>query len=470
MKCGLAPGGWMPFFLLCLWLLSWSSNAAVPNSEEVKTAINLKIEKYTLSNGLTVLLHEDHSAPFFNFQQWFRVGSKYEKPGLTGLAHFFEHLMFKGTTKYPGGVFDRLIRANGGVSNAFTTQDFTAYYMELPPERLELAVSFESDRMRNLLFDPKEIDSEREVVKEERRFRVDNEVSGTIDERLWRTVFKVHPYRWPVIGSMVDLNRASIQDMKDFYRVYYAPNNAVVTVVGDFDPAVAKKLINKYYGSIKPQPIPPYQPPVEPEQVGERRTVVHRDVQNISMAVAYKSVKSSVPEMYSLDLAANILGGGSSSRLFRRLVYQAQSVSSVSVSSYTPGDPGMFRIQMSLKPGQKTEPVLQAVAAEIYKMRTQPVTDEELNKAKNSVMKDYVEAFKSISGKANALAIHELYSGDFKSIYSDLEKYTLVTKEQILSVADKYLKPTARSVVIVEPGVDEAKAGDENTGDEKGTP
>lgn len=432
------------------------AQAEIPNQKEIATAIRMKVEKFTLGNGLTVLLQEDHSAPFFTYQQWFRVGSRHEKPGLTGLAHFFEHLMFKGTKKYPGDIFDRMIRANGGVSNAFTTRDFTAYYMNLPSDKLELAIDIDSDRMRNLNFDQKQIDSEREVVKEERRFRVDNEVFGVLEEKLWRTVFKVHPYHWPVIGSMVDLNRATIDDMKDFYRIHYAPNNAVVVVVGDFDSSKAKKLITKYYGPIAAQPEVASPEVAEPAQMGERRAVIPRQVQNVSLGIAFRTVKSGDDDMYALDLAASILGGGVSSRLYRRLVYREQTVSNVSVGSYTPKNPGIFKLTLSLKPGQTSEGVLKSVAAELFKLRSQPITDAELEKAKNWVMKDYVESLKTFSGKANALAIHEVYSKDYQVMFKDLERYLAVTKDQILSAADRYLKPTARTVILVQNGVAES--------------
>ncbi|MGE0764715.1 MAG: M16 family metallopeptidase [Bdellovibrionales bacterium] len=436
--------------------LSMSALAALPDQTAVSDAIKLKVEKFTLKNGLTVLLHEDHSAPFFSYQQWFRVGSRNEKPGLTGLAHFFEHLMFKGTPKFPGDSFDRLIRANGGAANAYTTRDFTAYYMNLPTDKLALAIDIESDRMRNLNFNQKEIDSEREVVKEERRFRVDNEVSGLLDEKVWRTVYKVHPYHWPVIGSMVDLNRATIEDMKEFYRVHYAPNNALVILVGDFNSAQAKKMITQAYENIPSQQLPVYNPTTEPVQMSERRAVIKKEVQNISAAVAFRTVASGDKDMYALDLAASILGGGNSSRLYRRLVYHQQSVSAVNVSSYTPGDPGMFRVGLSLKPGQDPEAVFNTVSAEVYKLRKQPITDAELEKAKNWVMKDYVESLKSISGKARALAIHEIYGQDYQLMFRDLEKYIAVTKEQIQTAAEKYLKPTARTIVWVQPGTAEA--------------
>ncbi len=431
--------------------------AQATNQKDVATAIKMKVDKFTLDNGLTVLLHEDHTAPFVNFQQWFRVGSRHEKPGLTGLAHFFEHLMFKGTNKYPNGEFDRLIRSNGGNSNAFTTRDFTGYYINLPSAKLELAADIESDRMRNLIFDQKQIDSEREVVKEERRFRVENEVFGLLDEKIWASVFKVHPYTWPVIGSMADLNRATIDDMKEFYRIYYAPNNAIIVIVGDFDSAAAKKLITKYYAGIPKQTIPEPAKVIEPAQMGERRAIISKQVQNTSAVVAFPTVRSGDLDMYALDLAANVLGGGTSSRLYRRMIYHQQTVSGVSVSSYTPEEPGMFKVSLSLKPGQGLEGVLATVAAEVHKLRTQPITDAELEKAKNAVMKDYVESLKTFSGKANSLAVHEIYDHDYQGMFRDLEKYMNVTKEQIVAAAGKYLKPSARTIVSVQSGVSASK-------------
>lgn len=231
-------------------LISFSAQAELPTQVSIADQIRFPVEKYQLSNGLTVLLHEDHSAPIISIHQWFRVGSANEHPGRTGIAHFFEHLMFKGTPKYPNRELDRQIQANGGTNNAFTTRDYTGYYENMPSGKLELILDIESDRMRNLGFDEKEIKNEREVVKEERRYRVENNVYGYLHENVFETVFRVHPYRWPVIGYMRDLNATSIDDLKEFYRVFYAPNNAVLVITGDFKSSQAKSLIEKYYAKI----------------------------------------------------------------------------------------------------------------------------------------------------------------------------------------------------------------------------
>lgn len=418
--------------------------------EELTKAIKLNVEKYTLPNGLTVLLLEDHSAPYVSYNQWFRVGSRDEKPGLTGLAHFFEHLMFKGSEKYPFEV-DKLVQPNGGDLNAFTSHDLTGYYLNLPSSKLELAISIEADRMRNLRFIQAGIDSEREVVKEERRMRYDNSISGSLNLKVWETVFKVHPYSWPVIGSMEDLNRASIKDMQDFYRIHYAPNNAFIVLVGDFKSAKAKELINKYYGSMAAQQIPPNKIFAEPEQKGERRVKEIKDVENVTFAMAYKIVGSGHEDQYALDILANILADGTSSRLHRLLVYDRQLASSVGVSSYTPADEGVFVIQASLRPGVKVDRVIPLIEAELKKMGEGGPTEVELVSKKNGIMKDHVTSLKTITGKARALAYSELYFKDYSQMFRDLTRYASIDNEHVSRVTKKYLVPSRRSIVSIEP-------------------
>jgi zinc protease len=227
-------------------------------------SIRFPVEKFKLANGLTVLLNEDHSAPIISYHTWFRVGSKNEEVGYTGIAHLFEHMMFKGAKRYTGEQFDRVLQANGGVNNAFTTHDYTGYYETLPGSKLELVADIEADRMENLQITPENLTSERDVVKEERRFRVDNNPGGVLREALYGTAFKVHPYRWPVIGYMEDISRIDVAKANEFYRTYYAPNNAVLVISGDFDKAEAKRIVEKYYGAIKSQEIPQRPRPPEP--------------------------------------------------------------------------------------------------------------------------------------------------------------------------------------------------------------
>lgn len=442
----------MRTFALILLALSWPLFAAQnQRSEEVSAQIQFPVEKFVLDNGLTVLVHEDHTLPILSFHQWFRVGSKDEKPGRTGLAHFFEHLMFKGTTKYDGDEFDRMIQANGGTNNAFTSHDYTGYYVNLPNDKLELAIDIESDRMRNLVFEQKEIDSEREVVKEERRFRVDNSIMGFLGEQIFSTAFKVHPYKWPVIGYMKDLNAATMDDMKEFYRVHYAPNNAVVVIAGAVKTATAKKLVEKYYGAIPSQRLPAKDYAQEPKQSSPRTVNLTRQVQAPLFAVVYPAPKAGEADAYTMDLLSNILSEGQSSRLYNRLVYRSELMSSISSSNYTPQDPGLFRVVGFMKPGADMEKALSAVYGELYKMRTQLVSDDELEKAKNQVMFDYVNGLKTVAGKAQALAANEVIFGDYSQLFKDLKKYQSVTKEDIKSAASRYLMPEQRSVLRVRP-------------------
>lgn len=435
------------FFLDLLFI--GSANAESPT--QLDSSIRLEVEKFKLDNGLTVLLHEDHSAPLVIFQQWFKVGSRNEKIGLTGLAHFFEHLMFKGTTRYPGNAFDKLIREQGGNNNAFTTRDVTGYYINLPSSAWPLAIELDSDRMRNLIFDQGGIDSEREVVKEERRFRVENEVAGLIEEKLWKTMFKVHPYSWPVIGSMVDLNRATIEDLKSFYNSYYSPNNAVVLLAGDFNLQKAKKKITEAYQGIQRQEIMPYSPPAEPPQTSERRAVIKKQVQNKTAVIAYRTIPAGHQDSYALDLVATVLGQGTSSRLYKKVIYSQQIASSIGAYSMNLAESGMFRIGISIKPGMNQETVFNSVFAEIFKLRTQKISIQELEKAKNLMMKDYVVQLKTLAGKSRAIIENEILFGHPDALSQQLEKYAAVKVEDIQKVVSQYLIPENRVVVWVEP-------------------
>lgn len=435
--------------LLMLSIISLSGLANVPS--DFSNLIKMDVKKVKLDNGLTVLVHEDHSLPVMVFHQWFRVGSKDERPGRTGLAHFFEHLMFKGTKKFPGKEFDRIIQSNGGDNNAFTSHDYTGYYFKLPPSKLELAIDIESDRMRNLLFNPKDIKSEREVVKEERRYRVDNSIPGFLWQNIFSTVYKVHPYRWPVIGYMKDLNAATIDDMKDFYKVHYAPNNAVIVVAGDIDADETIGLIKKYYGSIPAQNIPDNKYKQEPAQKSGRSVNFKKDVQSATVAVVFQGPKAGEKDAYTLDVAATILSEGKSSRLVRRLVDRTQLMSDISAYNYTPQEPGVFMVQGSMRPGKNRESAEKAIYAELYKLRSGKVTDKELEKAKNQIMADYVNSLKTVHNKARQIATNEVLFGDYTMFFKDLERYRSVTAEDIQEAAKKYLKPGQRSVLRVLP-------------------
>lgn len=413
--------------------------------------IKIDVQKFKLNNGLVVLMTRDPSAPLLSYHQWFRVGSRHEQAGRTGLAHFFEHLMFKGTTKYPPGKFDKIIQSNGGANNAFTSRDYTGYYVDLPGDKLELVMDIESDRMRNLVLEQKSIASEREVVKEERRSRVDDDVMGTLWEQIFLTVYKVHPYKEPVLGSMKDLEASTIEDLRSFYNAYYAPNNAVVVVSGNIEYDKTKALIEKYYGSIAAQNLPIEEIPPEPLQTAERTQNIVKDVQSETLAIVYRTPALKHADTPALDLLANVLGNGSSSRLHKRLVYNEQTSSSASSWTYGQRDSSLFALTVSMKPGVSSARALSSVNNETQRIKSELVTDSELAKAKNQLMLSFISQLKTASGKAYALASAEVLYDDYTYMFEELLRYEKITKEDLKRVAGAYLNPQNRSVVKVVP-------------------
>jgi len=425
--------------------------SSVAFAQENNLKINFPVTKYKLANGLTVLLHEDHTVPLISYHTWYKVGSRDEAPGITGSAHMLEHMMFKGSKKYPGKAFDRLLHENGIVNNAFTTYDYTGFYESLPSSKLELMMEIETDRLSSLNLSSDDLASEREVVKEERRWRVDNNPMGLLMETVMSTVFKTSNYRWPVIGTMKDITDFKTETLREFHSTYYVPNNAVLVLAGDFKTADVKKLIEKYYGPIPSRPMPRREYPKEAEQTSQRNAAVKKDVQGLSFTVAFKSVPNANDDMYALDLASNILGNGTSSRLHKRLVYQKQSATSAYAYNSTMQDQGAFAVGVNLKPGVAVAESLEIVYQELWKMRNKPVTEEELTKAKTQVMKDLVDGLTTVDGKARALAVNEILTGSYENLFKDLDKYNAVTAEQIKTASSKYLNQNQRSIIVLEP-------------------
>ena len=438
-------------------LLLFSHISMAKTNKDYAQQIRFPVTKWTLDNGLEILVHEDYSTPLVSFHQWYRVGSRNEQPGMTGIAHFFEHLMFKGTKKFTSEDFEHLIQSNGGTNNAFTSYDYTGYYVDLPASKIDVIFKMESDRMTNLIFDPTSIQSEREVVKEERRYRLDNNVSGYMNEATFASVFKVHPYRWPIIGSMKDLNAITLEQFKDFYRTYYSPNNSILVIAGAVSAKKVKALAEKYYASIPAQKIPNAKIPVEPEQKGQRSVTLRKDVQNPYFTMAYKAVEAGHKDQYAFDLLSNILSEGPSSRLYKRLVYKEQLVSSIYSYAYTPKNPGLFRVVGSVKPDASLRKAIKSINSELYKIRTKKVSAKELQKAKNQVVKSYVDALKTVSGKARAIATNQILFGNYEVMFEDIDKYLAVTEDDILRVAKKYLQPRKRSLIRVLPKVKTTK-------------
>jgi zinc protease len=415
--------------------------------------ISFPVVKYKLENGLTVLLQEDHTVPMVSYHTWYRVGSRDEKPGVTGAAHMLEHMMFKGAKKYSGKDFDRVLHENGITNNAFTTWDYTGFYENLPSSKLELMMDMEVDRMRFLTLSPDDLKSELEVVKEERRWRIDNNPIGLLRETLFGLAYKKHPYRWPVIGTMKDITDYTSEKLKFFYDTYYVPNNAVLVLAGDIDIEKTKKLIQKYYGPLVPNPNLPqrtYPQDELPKQL--KYKVVKGDVQSSTVMIAYPGVASGHPDSFPLDLLAGVLGNGDSSRLYKRLVYQAQSATSAGAYDMTNADPGLFIVSASLKPGQSATDAEILLRREVSKLKApNAISEKELEKSKNQFMKEFVDGIMTIDGKAQALAVNEIVFGSYEKLFTDLEKYRAVTVADLERVARDYLKKERETVAILEP-------------------
>lgn len=402
--------------------------------------IEFPVERFELSNGLTVILAPDPSVPMISYHTWYKVGSRDEQPGVTGAAHMLEHMMFKGAKKYSGKDFDRILHENGITNNAFTSFDYTGFYQNLPSSKIELMMDMEVDRMRFLNLREEDLKSELQVVGEERRWRVDNNPLGLLREKLMGMIYQKHPYRWPVIGHMEDIQAYTVEKLRPFYDQFYVPNNAVLVLAGDLDVKKTKKLIEKYYGQLKSRDVPDKKFPQEDKsKVLNKRDTVHWDVASPSIMLGYRGVSAGHKDSYALDLLANLLGEGSSSRLYKQLLYQAQAATQVYSYNMTTADPGIFMVYAALKPGQSVHRSERLIMLEIEKLKKSLVSTQELDKVKTQVMLGYVNSLKTIDGKAQALAVNEIIFGDYQRLFKDLKKYQSVTAQDIQRVAREYL-------------------------------
>ena len=422
----------------------------VMGQKENSLVINLDVEKYQLPNGLQVLLHADERIPQVYHLLLVKVGSKDEIEGKTGLAHLFEHMMFRGTAKYTGEEYEEKLESIGAKNNAYTSRDHTGYEVTLPSDHLEMILDMEAERLNSLQLTQGNFDKEREVVKEERRQRTDNN-PNEIFEPIMKMVFPSHPYGRPIIGWMEDLEKMSLEDCKQFYGQYYAPNNAVLILAGNFNVRKTKAWIEKYYGALKSSDI---QRPVvqsEREQKQKRRSVLERSVQAPTLAFAYKGPKAGDEETYSLDVLSRILTNGESSRLYQPLVYEHKLALSVGGMYYSLADAGVFLIFVKMAPGASLERVKKIVYEELKTVTTEEVSQKELLKSTRTIMHEYVSAIKDLSGKANSLGINEAYFGDYRQFFKDLEQFKKVTAETIKSTTTQYLLPENSSIVELLP-------------------
>jgi len=405
----------------------------------------------TLDNGLRVLLLEDRRSPIVSFQVWYRVGSRNEQRGATGLAHFLEHMMFKGTPKYARGQFAELVEKNGGQNNAFTTHDVTSYYVNIASDRVDLVLDLEADRMRNLLFDPKDIDSERQVVIEERRTRTEDDPGGFLGESVSSIAFKVHPYGQPIVGWMEDLTRITPAEIRAFYDTYYVPGNAIIAAAGDFKASELLAKIRQRFGAIPRAPDPPPVRVVEPAQDGERRVTVRRQAQLPIVYLAWHVPNHTSADAPALDLLSTVLSSGRASRLYRHLVYERQlALEAGGDYSYFSIDPNVFWFWATPLPGQTPETLEKELLAEMERFKTEPVTEEELTRAKNQVEAAMVFQEDSIHRRASLVARFETIGGYAKKD-DFLKSMRAVTAADLQRVAQRWFPADRKNTGILLP-------------------
>jgi zinc protease len=399
-----------------------------------------------------VILSEDHSTPIVHLAVWYHVGSRNERPGRTGFAHLFEHMMFKGSKNVQPESHTSIIASIGGRSNAYTQEDATVFWETLPAQYLPLALWLEADRMATLRVDRDALEKEVEVVKEERRLRVDNQPYGRLNEILFDKAFTTHPYKHPTIGSMKDLEAASIDDVRDFHNTFYVPENAVVTVVGDFDSAQAMQLVTQYFGRVPKAARPvPRDVPREPEQTQERRAVVQEEWPLPAVVVAYHVVYDGHPDSYPLHLVSKILFDGESSRMTRELVYDKRIAVAAFGSANLIEDPNLFYAVAIIPAGQSAQEVERALIAEFDRLKTTPVDGREVERAKNQFMRDYIIGRESNEQKALHLAHAAVIHNDITRADAEIDIFDNLTPADIQRVARSYFTPNNRTVIYIQP-------------------
>jgi predicted Zn-dependent peptidase len=414
--------------------------------------VQVNFKETTLKNGLRVITIEDHSAPVIALSVTYNVGSRNERQGRTGFAHLFEHMMFKGSENVGSGEHFVLVFNNGGSMNGTTNEDRTNYFEVLPANQLDLALFLEADRMRSLAITKENLDNQRNAVQEERRLGLDNQPYGKSLELLQSTIYDNFAYKHSVIGSMEDLNAATVEDVSQFFKLYYAPNNAVVVLVGDFNTNDALAKLRKHFESIPRQDNPPAVDMTEPEQKAERRATVDDVLARAARVdIAYKAVPGNTADFYALQVLSAGLQSGQSSRLYQKLVKEKELVTSVGGFIDEKRGPGAFYTSATVRQGMKPEDVEAVIYEEIERLKKEPIADWELQKAKNSTRRGFINGLQSSILRAITIGQYTTYYGDPNLINTRLDKVAAVTKEDVQRVANKYLRDTNRTVIITMP-------------------
>ncbi|GIU29878.1 insulinase family protein [Shewanella schlegeliana] len=407
------------------------------------------IQSFTLDNGMKIMVLEDSSIPNANMYLFWKVGSRNEVPGITGISHFFEHMMFNGSKKYGPKMFDRTMEAAGGANNAYTTENLTVYTDWFPANALETIFDLEADRIENLDINEQMVESERGVVASERLTGLENSNWRVLQEELKGAAFRAHPYSWSVIGHESDIAAWTLEDLTQYHKTYYAPNNAVVVIAGDVKLADVKKLADKYFAPIPAQAPPREVKTVEPLQKGERRVFVQKaSVSTPNVMLGYHIPATSNADYYALDLLSSILTTGNSSRMYQGLIDKQVAIE---VDTYMPMsfDPNLFYVMGVANPGVTAPELEDAMISEINRIARDGVTEEELEKVKNIKLMGFYRAMETINGKANTIGTYELFFGSYDKLFNAPEAYNKVTPQDIQRVAQTYLKRANRTVAVL---------------------
>jgi len=433
------------------WLTALGAALLLAAAAQPAAAQGFDIRTHTLKNGMKLLVQEDHSIPNVALYLFYRVGSRNERPGITGISHFFEHMMFNGAKKYGPGEFDRVMEASGGSNNAYTSQNVTVYQEWFPRSALERIFDLEADRIQHLSFNPEIVESERGVIASERRNGVDANNAGLLNEQLWAAAYTAHPYQWPVVGWMSDIEAWTPDDLKNLFRMGYSPSNATMVVTGDvtFDEVVA--LAQKYLEPIPSNPPPPAVATTEPAQLGERRVAVRKFAQLPLLQIGYHVPATSHPDYYALQALETILFSGQSSRMHKRIVDRDQLALSVGGGSGFAFDPTLFEISAQPKAGVDPAAVEKAIYEELDRVKADAVTNEELEKAKNILLSDFYRTIRTISGRSNAIGTYEVFFGDHRKLFTAADDFAKVTTADVQRVAKEYFGADNRTVATLVP-------------------
>ncbi len=411
----------------------------------------IEFEEYDLDNGLHVILHQDNTTPIVNVSVLYHVGSKNEPEGRTGFAHFFEHLMFEGSPNIPRGQFFKIIESAGGQLNANTSNDRTFYFETLPSHQLELGLYMESERMLHAKIDSTGIATQKEVVKEEKRLRVDNQPYGSILEETFSRVFEGTPYEWTPIGSFEDIDAATDEDFKDFFATFYVPNNATLSIAGDIDIANTKSLIEKYFGEIPTGTKEIPRPIVQMKELGDVQAEVFDNIQLPAVIQAYQMAEQGSEDYYAMQMLTTLLSGGQSSRFQKELVDNQELAVAAGSFPFALEDAGVFISFGIMNMGKTTEDLQSAMDKEIERVKTEQIDDKEFQKLRNQIENSFVSSNSSMRGIAESLADYHVYFGDANLINNELDRYMAVTKEDLQRVAQKYLDPNKRVQLVYLP-------------------